>query len=253
MLLKKTYQLVIIMALMTFLAVFSCENANKNAEVIEEPAEETVKTQVDSSQSKEEFMLKTGVEDLRESRTEIDKQLEDFLALINKKEKALLDRENATAKLELELGLKADELEKKEASLRYQQYLAWFVFLVGLIALIAGIIIARKKKVVPDAEEASTTSQEEKNEYLDKMAKQVGEWEANIEALKKKAEKAKTETKNEYLAQIEALNQKKEAAQKKLAELQAAGDDMWEDLKSVVESAWEDMKKSLKSASNKIK
>jgi hypothetical protein len=45
----------------------------------------------------------------------------------------------------------------------------------------------------------------------------------------------------------------KETAGKKLSELQAAGDDAWEDLKAGIESSWASLRNAVKSATSRFK
>lgn len=92
-----------------------------------------------------------------------------------------------------------------------------------------------------------------KEEYLAKLDNQLNRWEAAIEELTLKAGKAKEDVKQEYLKQIDTLNEKKEDAKKKLQDLKAAKEELWTDSKKIVEKSWADMRKSIKQVSSRIK
>jgi uncharacterized protein YhaN len=77
-----------------------------------------------------------------------------------------------------------------------------------------------------------------KESYQQKLQAQLDEWGAEIDKLKAKADKAEADAKLEYYEQIEDMRVKQETAKDKLAELTAASDDAWEDLKAGVEGAW---------------
>lgn len=76
---------------------------------------------------------------------------------------------------------------------------------------------------------------EKRKAYEEKLDAQVKEWNAQIELLKAKADKARAEVKIEYYKTIEALQSKQNDAKAKLRELKTAGDEAWEDLKTVAE------------------
>lgn len=70
-----------------------------------------------------------------------------------------------------------------------------------------------------------------KKAYEEKLQAQLDEWNAEIEKLKAKADKAEADAKIEYYEQIEKLREQQQEAQAKLNELRRAGEDAWEDLK----------------------
>ncbi len=92
-----------------------------------------------------------------------------------------------------------------------------------------------------------------KEAYEKKLQAQLDEWEAGIDKLQAKADQAEAEAKIDYYKQIEELRAMKEAAGKKLSELQATGDDAWEDLKAGVESSWASLRNAVKSATSRFK
>jgi len=93
---------------------------------------------------------------------------------------------------------------------------------------------------------------DDKQSYLQKLAAQLQQWDKEIDQLKVKADIAKAEAKTELLKQIDELRAKKQTAQGRLSELQAAGDEAWDDIKTGVEKSWTEMKGAFKSAMSKF-
>ena len=89
--------------------------------------------------------------------------------------------------------------------------------------------------------------------YEEKLDAQLKEWNAQIDLLKAKADKAKAEAKIEYYKTIEAVQRKQNDAAAKLKELKTAGDDAWEDIKSGAEKAWAEVKTAYHDASSRFK
>ncbi len=92
-----------------------------------------------------------------------------------------------------------------------------------------------------------------KEAYEQKLEAQLKEWKIDINKMKAKADKADAEAKLEYYKQIEDMRTKQEAAQKKLTELKAAGEDAWEDLKAGIDLAWGSLGDAVKSARSRFK
>jgi len=93
----------------------------------------------------------------------------------------------------------------------------------------------------------------QKDKYVEKLHTKLDEWNAEIDKLKVKADKAEADSRIEYQKQIKNLQQKRQEAEKKLADLRSAGKDAWEDLKSGVQQAWDSMEEAVKSARSKFK
>ena len=89
--------------------------------------------------------------------------------------------------------------------------------------------------------------------YEEKLDAQLKEWNAKIALLKAKAENAKAGVKIDYYKTIEALEQKQDKAKTKLLELQTAGDEAWEAVKTGAEKAWNEVKTALHDAVEKFK
>lgn len=82
------------------------------------------------------------------------------------------------------------------------------------------------------------------------MKAQIDEWNARIDQWEAKAKQAKADTKITYERHLTELRQKRDDAQDKLGEIQAAGEQAWEDLKSSTEKAFADLKAGIERASS---
>ena len=92
-----------------------------------------------------------------------------------------------------------------------------------------------------------------KEAYRKKLEAQLDEWNAKIEVLKAKANKAEASAKVEYHETIEDLQKKRSNAKDKLQELRNAGEDAWEDLKGGLEQSWSDLEAAVKAATSRFK
>jgi recombinational DNA repair ATPase RecF len=94
---------------------------------------------------------------------------------------------------------------------------------------------------------------EDKKSYLQKMADQLKQWDTEINDLKARVKKTRAESKTELLNQIDELHKKQANAHSKLKQLQEAGDDAWDEIKSGVERSWNEFKGAFSNASAKFK
>lgn len=93
---------------------------------------------------------------------------------------------------------------------------------------------------------------EDKKNYQEKMEAQIDEWKKDLEALKARANAAKTDLKLKYEEQIKELEPKIAEGKAKLKELADATDDAWEEVKDGAESIWEQMKITFKNVKDKF-
>ena len=79
-----------------------------------------------------------------------------------------------------------------------------------------------------------------KDKYVEKREAEIDKWNAELEDLDAKIAVADADAKAklEHKAHINALRQKRDEARVRLAEIKAARDDKWEDLKDGLESVW---------------
>ncbi|MHB8846366.1 MAG: sll1863 family stress response protein [Nitrospirota bacterium] len=92
-----------------------------------------------------------------------------------------------------------------------------------------------------------------KDEYIDKMAKQLKEWSARIDELESRAAGASADVKTGYETTIRELKEKREALSIKLREVGQASGEAWISLRSGVETAWKDLRHAVSSAKDKFK
>jgi len=92
-----------------------------------------------------------------------------------------------------------------------------------------------------------------KEEYTDKLAKQLKEWGIQIDVMKAKAEKEGAEIKIAIGKDIEKLNKMMKDAQKKLREIEGKSGDAWKSLSQGVNKAWIDIREAMRQAAEKFK
>ena len=89
--------------------------------------------------------------------------------------------------------------------------------------------------------------------YVKKMKAKLDEWDADIAKIEAKAEYAEANMKIKYNEKIDELKQQRKEATSKLHELQSAGDEAWEDIKTGLDSAWDSLGKAVSSALSRFK
>lgn len=91
-----------------------------------------------------------------------------------------------------------------------------------------------------------------KEAFESKMDAQLREWNAEIEKLKARADRARADTKIEYYNRIEDLEARRQAARSKLEDMKSSGESAFENLKSGAEKAWKDLGDAMESARSEI-
>ncbi|GAK53044.1 hypothetical protein U14_04303 [Candidatus Moduliflexus flocculans] len=79
-----------------------------------------------------------------------------------------------------------------------------------------------------------------KAEYIEKYQTEIEKWNTEIDVLEAKIIEA--DAKSAHEEQINALRQHRDEAKAKLAEIQAAHEDKWEELKDGLEHTWTTIK-----------
>ena len=87
-----------------------------------------------------------------------------------------------------------------------------------------------------------------RHEYIDKLKDKLDEWDADIDELEERAQKAKTNLEFELKDQITALKLKRDIAKLKLSEIRDASKDEWEDIKAGAEKVRVDGKDAIDKA-----
>jgi chromosome segregation ATPase len=93
-----------------------------------------------------------------------------------------------------------------------------------------------------------------KEQYVEKRQAEIDKWNTEIENLEAKIKEvsADAEAKLEHEEHIKALHQQRDEAKAKLAELQAAHEDRWEDLKDGLEHTWTSIKDGFEKVASKF-
>jgi uncharacterized coiled-coil DUF342 family protein len=86
-------------------------------------------------------------------------------------------------------------------------------------------------------------------EYVAKMEKQLKKWDADVDALAAKGEKASAEARKAYYARIKDLRASRDAVQKTFQEIRAASESAGAQMQAGMEAAWKSMEKSLEKVS----
>ena len=94
---------------------------------------------------------------------------------------------------------------------------------------------------------------ENKKAYQERMEAELREWQAKIDVLKAKADKAQADKKIEYQEEIETLREKQEQMRDRLKELQDAGEDAWQEVKAGLDAAWEELRSATNRAMDRFK
>jgi len=90
-------------------------------------------------------------------------------------------------------------------------------------------------------------------EYVATMETQLKKWDADVDALTAKGEKASAQAGAAYHAQIKALRASREAAQKTFQELRVATDAAGAQMQVGMEAAWKTMQKALEKVSSDLR
>lgn len=124
--------------------------------------------------------------------------------------------------------------------------------MVGLSLSIAGFARQARADVTSKevkqntmaADSAATNSEQERNNYVRQVQKEVNELSIDIDRLATKARTTRDTAKAEFDKEIKVLGEKRVTAEQKLSELQAANAAAWTQLKSGMDSAIEDLKRA---------
>jgi len=94
---------------------------------------------------------------------------------------------------------------------------------------------------------------EKKDAFVQKVKAKVDEWNAEIDRLSARADQAEADARIEYHDEIKRLKQYRDDAEHKLKQIQEAGQEAWEDLRSGAEMAYDAMSEAINSARKRFK
>lgn len=92
-----------------------------------------------------------------------------------------------------------------------------------------------------------------KEAYQKKLEAQLKEWDAKLDLLSAKAQKATADARIKYENDLESLKSKRAAARKTLEELGKRSENAWEDMKDGAEKVWDEMGKAIEKAAVRFK
>lgn len=92
-----------------------------------------------------------------------------------------------------------------------------------------------------------------KEEYIDKMAKQLKEWSSKVDEMETRVAKTSSEVKAGYESLVKDTKTKRDALSHELHKLGEASGDAWEALKKGVEAASTELKHAVDAARAKFK
>ncbi len=84
--------------------------------------------------------------------------------------------------------------------------------------------------------------------YKEKYEAQLKVWGAKVDVIKAQAEMVKAQAKIDLAPQVNAVNEKYEAAKARLEQMAKATDDVWNDLKTDADKVWQDFEASVQGA-----
>lgn len=90
-------------------------------------------------------------------------------------------------------------------------------------------------------------------EYVARMEAQLKKWDAEVDALAAKGEKAGAEARAAYHAQMRDLRASRDAAQKTFQEIRVASESAGAQMQTGMRTAWETMQKALEKVSSDLR
>ena len=93
---------------------------------------------------------------------------------------------------------------------------------------------------------------DKKDAYEARMQARLDELKADIDKMRAQAERLAAEAKMKHHEDIEELESRRHALERKLKEAREAGTDAWETLRGGVDSAWDELKRSWDEAAKRL-
>lgn len=94
---------------------------------------------------------------------------------------------------------------------------------------------------------------EKRDAYVEKLKAQIDKWNADIDGLQAKANKAGAEAKVKMQKHIDELKAKRQELEEKMKPIQKAGGEAWEDLRSGANQALKALGEAIESAKTRFK
>ena len=88
-----------------------------------------------------------------------------------------------------------------------------------------------------------------KDDYVATMESQIKTWDAEVDKLSAKGEQMNADARAKYAEQLKTMRANRDAAYKKLQEMQAANESTWQQMQAGADEAWAAMKSAMDQAS----
>jgi chromosome segregation ATPase len=92
-----------------------------------------------------------------------------------------------------------------------------------------------------------------KEAYQKKLEAQLKEWDAKLDQLSAKAQKATADARITYENDLESLKSKRAAAHQTLVDLGKRSENAWEDMKDGAEKIWDELSKAMEKLAARFK
>ena len=92
-----------------------------------------------------------------------------------------------------------------------------------------------------------------KDDYLAMIQSQFRKWDAELDKLSVKAGQLSADARARYEEQLNAMRADRDAANRKLQDMRAAGESAWQHMRAGTDASWDSMKNALDRASSQFK
>lgn len=92
-----------------------------------------------------------------------------------------------------------------------------------------------------------------REEYIDKLAKQLKEWDVQLDKIQQRMQKESDETKKRLGKQVNEIKNKISQIRNKMNEVRSAGEGTFSKLKKDIEVIWKDVRKGFSEFKTKVK
>jgi hypothetical protein len=92
-----------------------------------------------------------------------------------------------------------------------------------------------------------------RDEYVDKLKKQLDDWNAEATKWEAKAKAAQANMRGEYEKQLAAFRRQRDHAMEQMRRIQASSGDAWQDLVHGADDAWAKMREAVEKARSEFK
>ncbi|HKL19037.1 MAG TPA: hypothetical protein VJ905_08705 [Halalkalibaculum sp.] len=92
-----------------------------------------------------------------------------------------------------------------------------------------------------------------REKYIDKLTRQLKEWDKELTELEKKAGDKYTDLKSKFAQRMDQTKKKRDELRKKLNRLEKAGEEVSKDLKNDFEILWKDIKDGIANMRKQLK